>query len=489
MRLLRIIELAALLGLLAGAHSAEQNESVLKEADPDERHMDSVVEATLEQYQSMYLHQGRRGGKGRWSNGISGLPSPRIAKKHVVSLVRGDPEKKQFGSISLKSYVRSCIDLVNHFPRIHHGVGGGILVAIHSYQEEEHTIVRGFCTEAGMMYFFGKEMEGLIRESSKPNSLIPALSRSLFDQYDAGGNWDDFVENCEDLIKEHRRRVLRRESASKWSAVGHSEISDFCEEVSDDIYPNYLQSQREWAHIYALQNHIVERKGEMGAPILGIPREKPDYYVAGRHQSSMYRKCLRALWDMFQYDDQVDMKIAGRNQYETLRSFCDAAKRFYTRGGRVSSSPMINIGDPPRKRRHSPDSREEGLVEQILEKQRDKELRERLLTARMRRKLAKQQEERIKRQRAARKRARESESESDSHPGASEFPLKGVFSSVELPSPEDPSQAPRNVFQELPEPSLLEPVLPPVAEGPSDPHQETDEFGLDVANEEFEQLE
>lgn len=471
----RLIRLTAFLGLLVVVHSNEPNEGISKGGDLDQTHVNSLIDMAVDQYQSMYYHQARRGGKGKWSNGVGGLPSPRVAKKHVVTLVQSDPENKLFGSVSLKSYIRFCVELVNQFPRMHHGVGGGILIAIHSYQEEEHTIVRGFCTEAGTMYFFRKEMESLIRESSKPNSLIPPLTKSLFDQYDAGGNWDDFVENCEDLINEHKERVLRIESSSRWSAIGFSEISDFCEEVSDDIYPNYAQSLQEWNHIYALQNYIIERKGEMGSPIIGIPEKKPEYYVAGRHQSSMYRKCLRALWDMFQYDEDVDLKISGRNQYETLRSFCDAAKRYYTKSGRISSSPMISIGEPPRKRRHSSSVREEGgLVEQILEKQRDKELRERVLTVHMRKKLERQREERIKRRREIRKKTRK---EPDVQPGTSSFPLEGIFS---------PGELPETIVQEESFPEQPPPMSSEAGESSKD--QVLDDFGVGTANQEFEQL-
>ncbi|KAH8582236.1 uncharacterized protein ELE39_003557 [Cryptosporidium sp. chipmunk genotype I] len=485
MRLL--IKLTALLGILLGAYANELNESILKEINSDQSYMKSVIDIVLDQYYFMYYHQGRRGGKGKWSNGIGGLPSPRIAKKYIITFVQSDPEDNLFGGISVKSYIRMCTNLINHFPRLHHGVGGGILIAIHSYQEEEYTIIRGFCTEAGTMYFFKKEMESLIRESSKPNSLIPPLNKSMFDQYDAGGNWDDFVENCEDLIKEYREINIKRDSFCKWSKIDFSEISDFCEEVADDIYPNFSQSQKEWSHIYALQNYIIERKGEIRAPIIGIPSKKPDYYVAGRHQSSMYRKCLRALWDMFQYDDEVDLKIAGINQYETLRSFCNAAKNYYTRNGRISAFPMINIGDLPKKRKLPVD--EDGLVKQILEKQRNKELKEKLITMNMRNKFEKLQEEKIKKRREIRKNIKKSKI----MPNTTDFPLEGILSTRELPSPKQP-QVPENIFNELPstsfqEDSLLEPQpINSTTEKNSESDEEFGNFGLETANNEFNQF-
>ncbi|KAJ1607580.1 putative signal peptide-containing protein [Cryptosporidium canis] len=483
----RLVELVLFLGLLVVVASNEVRELPSEDDKSDQSYLSSAIGMAMDQYHSMYYHQGKRGGKGKWSNGIAGLPSPRIAKKHITTFLQSEPEENLFGSVSLKSYIRLCTNLMNNFPRMHHGVGGGIIIAIHSYQEEEYSIVRGFCTEAGTIYYFNKEMESLIRESSKPNSLIPPLRKSIFDQYEAGGNWDDFVENCEDLIKEHRKRVIQRESSSKWSMIDFSEISDFCEEVSDDIYPNNAQSKQEWAHIYALQNYIIERKGEMGAPIIGIPMKKPEYYVAGRHQSSMYRKCLRALWDMFQYDDEVDLKIAGVNQYETLRSFCNAAKNYYTRGGRVSSSPMINIGDPPRKRKLQ--VQEGGLVKQILEKQRNKEQAEQLLTMHMRKRLEKQQEEKIKQRREIRKKAKESNID----PSTSEFPVEGIFSPKELPSPKEIQPA-QNVLRDLPstsfqEDSLLEPqLIVPTVEKTSESEEGFNNFGLEAAQEEFENI-
>ncbi|OII73450.1 uncharacterized protein cubi_02662 [Cryptosporidium ubiquitum] len=481
-----LIGLAILFGMLTGMYSNELNESILKEINSDQLYMKSIIDIVLDQYYYMYYHQGRRGGKGRWSNGIGGLPSPRIAKKHIITFVQSELEEDLFGSISLKSYIRFCTNMINHFPRMHHGVGGGILIAIHSYQEEEYSIIRGFCTEAGMMYFFKKEMESLIRESSKPNSLILPLNKSMFDKYDVGGNWDDFVESCEDLIKNYREKNIKRDSSSKWSSIDFSVISDFCEEVSDDIYPNFSQSQKEWSHIYALQNYIIERKGEIRAPIIGIPPKKPEYYVAGRHQSSMYRKCLRALWDMFQYDDEVDLKIAGVNQYETLRSFCNAAKNYYTRNGRISASPMINIGDPPKKRKLPVD--EDGLVKQILKEQKNKELKEKLITMEMRNKFAKLQEEKIKKRREIRRNKR-----SEINPSITDFPLEGVLSPIELPSPEK-HQVPKNVFNELPttsfqEDSLLEPqpILSTIEKNPES-EEGLDNFGLETFNEELNKL-
>ncbi|KAL3127890.1 putative signal peptide-containing protein [Cryptosporidium hominis] len=482
-----LIRLAVLLGILVGVYTNELNDDIVKEINLDQSYLKSVIEIVMDQYYFMYYHQGRRGGKGKWSNGIGGLPSPRIAKKYIMTFVQSDPEDNLFGGISLKFYIRMCTNLINHFPRLHHGVGGGILIAIHSYQEEEYTIVRGFCTEAGMMHFFKKEMESLIRESSKPNSLIPPLNKSIFDQYNVGGNWDDFVENCEDLIKEFKEINIKRDSSSKWSKIDFSEISDFCEEVSDDIYPNFSQSQKEWNHIYALQNYIIERKGEMRAPIIGIPSKKPDYYVAGRHQSSMYRKCLRALWDMFQYDDEINLKIAGINQYETLRSFCNAAKNYYTRNGRISAYPMINIGDPPRKRKLPTD--EDGLVKQILKKQRNKELKEKLLTMQMRNKFEKLQEEKIKRRREIRKNIKKSKV----MPTTPDFPLEGILSPEENSSPEE-IQDTINILNELPstsfkEDGLLEPQ-PNIStiEKNSESNEELDNFGLEAANEEFDKL-
>ncbi|KAF7455789.1 hypothetical protein HWI79_3661 [Cryptosporidium felis] len=482
-----ILKIVVLLGMLVVGGFAGTEKSLLKEIESDRLYLESIFDLLLDQYNSMFYHQGRKGGKGKWSNGIGGLPSPRLARKHLMTFLQSQLEEELFGSISIKSYINMCTNIIDQFPKLHHGVGGGILVAINSYQEEEHKIVRGFCTEAGMIYFFKKEMGSLINESAKPHSLVPPLTESMFEKYDAGGNWNDFVENCEDLIHEIKRKLSRRDSKSKWTLIEYPEISDFCEEVSDDIYPNYAQSDKEWRHIYLLQNYIVERKGEMRAPILGIPEKRPKYYVAGRHQSSMYRKCLRALWDMFQYDD-VDLKIAGRNQYETLRSFCDAAKNYYTRSGRISASPMINIGEPSRKRRQVPmEDQEEGLVEELLRKQRRKELKEKALSRELRREFLEQQKEKVRRQREARKKSRERKL-----PEPRDFPMEGLLFPKELPSPR--TQVSSAPFYTLPstsyqKESIVEDQLFEDSEAvETDKNEESGEFGIKAAGRELEEI-
>ncbi|KAH7647729.1 hypothetical protein FG379_000871 [Cryptosporidium bovis] len=464
-------------------------EDLIESIRADQSHLNKILDLTLEQYNYMYMHQGRRGGNGKWSNAIGGLPSPRIAKKYVISFLQSEPSENLFGEISVASYIRMCMNIINTFPKIQSGVGGGILVAIHSYQEDEYNIFLGFCTEAGNMYFFNKEVESMIRESSKPNSLIPALFKSMFDEYEPGGKWSDFVENCEDILIEHKKKYAKRDPESKWVRIDIPEISDFCEEISDDIYPNTIADEGEWNHIYNLQNYILEKKGEMGAPILGIPKKRPPYYVAGRHQSSMYRKCLRALWDMFQYDEDVNLKIAGKSQYETLRSFCDAAKNYYTRSGRLSAYPMIQIDGPPRKKPIR--KQEKGqIVKQILEEQKRKELKEKEVALQLKRKFSDSRYEKIKKQRIAREKARMREKEIDEEEDKSyEFPIDGIFS-PEVPTPVK-KQTPKaiSLLYEYPSTSFEgESVVSSYdIASPNIADQDTN-FGIEVAQEEFNHL-
>ncbi|KAH8741847.1 hypothetical protein FG386_002087 [Cryptosporidium ryanae] len=487
-----IIEIVFFAALFLGVFANKDLENLTENLRADQSHLNKILDLTLEQYNYMYMHQGRRGGNGKWSNAIGGLPSPRIAKKYVISFLQSEPSELLFGEISVTSYIRMCMNIINTFPKIQNGSGGGILIAIHSYQEDEHNIVLGFCTEAGNMYFFNKEMESMIRESSKPNSLIPAFFKGAFDKYEPGGNWNDFVENCEDILIKLKKKHSKRDPESKWVKIGIPEISDFCEEVSDDIYPNTIADEGEWSHIYNLQNYILERKGKMGVPILGIPKKRPPYYVAGRHQSSMYRKCLRALWDMFQYDEDVNLKIAGKNQYETLRSFCDAAKNYYTRSGRISAYPMIQIDETPRKRPIR--KQEKGqLVKQILEEQRRRDLKEKEVASKLKRKFSDSRYEKIKRQRKLRDQTRMEEKKKEEERPSPEFPTDGIFS-PEIPSPTQIQTQDSKVISHthnLPSTSFQEESIvdyfDPVNQSENSEDQYTS-FGIETAQEELDNL-
>ncbi|OII71076.1 hypothetical protein cand_019150 [Cryptosporidium andersoni] len=349
--------------------------------------MQGIMEIGMSQYKFMYYHQAKRGGKGKWSDAIGGLPSPRLAKKYILTYFQSEPSENFLNGIGISSYIIMCTEIINLLPRLHNGIAGGILIAIHSFQEDENTIIRGFCTEAASNYYFEKEVDSMVTESAKPNSLLPPLNKSIFADYQIGGNWNDFVENCQDYLIILQEQFSKYNPKSRWSHIGTPEVSDFCEEIADDIYPNIMLSNREWSHIVRLQDNLIKIRGELGTPIIGIPQNRPEYYVAGRYRTSMYRKCLRALWDMFQYDDDIDLKIAGKNQYETLRSFCNTAKNFYTRSGRISAVPTLDIDTSPKKYKIKQNQR--FLVEKLLKEAEDRILEEKKVSESIRRNISK----------------------------------------------------------------------------------------------------